>query len=109
MSKLTNWTSFASSAGARVTTWNFDQYRGWLSSKQYDDGNGPRYDYTAAGRLADRYWARGTNTAYTYNGAGDVATMSYNDGVTAAMTNGYDRLGHRTVITNGVMVTHSRK
>ena len=50
---MTNWTSFSSGAGARVTTWNYDQYRGWLSSKTYAGGAaGPSYAYTSAGRPA---------------------------------------------------------
>src|SRR5439155_9654809 len=32
---MTNWTSFSSGAGARVTTWNYDQYPSWLTSNTY--------------------------------------------------------------------------
>ena len=56
---MTNWTRFAAGAGARVTTWNYNPCRGWLDSKQYADGHGPSYLYTAAGRLQTRTWARG--------------------------------------------------
>ena len=39
---------------------------GNLMSKRYDDGKGPDYTYTQAGRLKQRIWARGerpiTNT-----------------------------------------------
>ncbi len=38
MTTMSNWTSFASSSGTRVTTWNFDAYRGFLTSKTYDGG-----------------------------------------------------------------------
>ena len=65
-----------------MTAWNYDPYRGWLSSKVYDDGKGPAYTDTAAGRLQTRLWARGTNTSYGFNTAGDLATVSYNDGLT---------------------------
>src|SRR5262249_23298735 len=79
MTKMTNWTSFAGNAGARVTTWNYDQYRGYLTSKIYDDGNGPVYSYSDGGRLAARLWARHTNTSYTTSSAGDLVTVAYND------------------------------
>jgi RHS repeat-associated protein len=105
MTTMTNWTSFLASAGARVTTWNYDPYRGWLSSKVYADGKGTTYGYSSAGRLETRSWARGTNTAYGYTAGGDLALISYNDGITPAITNGYDHLGHKTVITNGSAVT----
>ena len=43
MAKMTNWSGFPSS-GARVTTWTYNQYRGWLDSKTYDGGAaGPAY------------------------------------------------------------------
>src|SRR5258708_2401113 len=104
MTTMTNWTNFAGRAGARVTTWNYDTYRGFLTGKVYADSKGPSYDYTLAGRLKDRLWARGTNTAYAYNGAGDLATVIYNDGATPGVTNGYDRLGRINVVSNGATV-----
>jgi len=104
MTKMTNWTSFAGNAGARVTTGNYDAYRGWLNSKQYDDGNGPSYNYTDAGRLFNRWWARGTNTAYGYNTAGDLQTVIYNDSFTPGITNGFDWLGRLNIISNGPTV-----
>ena len=103
MTKMTNWTAFPNT-GARVTTWNYDPYRGWLNSKVYDDGNGPVYTNTAAGRLQTRLWARGTNASYGYNGGGDLASVSYSDS-TANVGNGYDRLGRRISVTNGATVT----
>jgi hypothetical protein len=51
-----------------------------------------------------RLWARGTNTTYAYTGAGDLATTIYNDGLTAGITNGFDRLGRLTTISNGPSV-----
>src|SRR6185436_155710 len=103
MTKMTNWTSFPS-AGARVTTWNYDQYNGRFASKVYDDGKETGYGYTDAGRLKSRLWARGTNTAYTYSGTGDLASVAYNDGSTSAVINGYDRLGHRIGVSNDGVV-----
>jgi RHS repeat-associated protein len=104
MKTMTNWSGFASAAGARVTTWNYDAYRGWLTNKVYDGGTaGPGYGNTPAGRLAIRYWARGTNTTYSYDQAGGLATVIYNDGVTAGITNSYDRLGRLTNVLNGAI------
>ena len=106
MITMTNWNNFPSSTGARVTTWNYDLYRGFLTNKTYAGSTpGPIYTYTAAGRLAGRTWARGTNTAHAYNGAGDLATVTYNDGVTAGITNGFDRRGRLVTISNAAIVT----
>src|SRR5439155_13655494 len=85
MQAMTNWTTFASGVGARVTTWNYDPYRGFLSNKRYPDNTGPDYAYTAAGRLRSRAWARRGSggqrvlTTYNYNGAGDVYTVTYSN------------------------------
>ena len=103
MQTMTNWTGFATT-GARVTTWNYDAYRGFLASKSYADSTGPSYTYTGAGRLATRLWARGTNTTYSYTTAGDVATVLYNDSLTPGITNGYDGFGRLSVISNGPTV-----
>jgi RHS repeat-associated protein len=92
MNIMTNWSGFSTLAGARVTIWNYDQYRGWLTSKAYDDGHGPSYTYTAAGRLASRIWARGVTTSYVYDNAGSLTNITYSD-ATPAVTNSYDRLG----------------
>lgn len=102
MKTMTNWTSFASAAGARVTTWNYDPYRGFLSSKDYADGNGPSYGYTDAGRLATRMWERGVTASYAYDAAGSLTNIVYSD-ATPAVTNTYDRLGRLiTVDYNGM-------
>jgi RHS repeat-associated protein len=99
---MTNWSNFSTLAGARVTTWNYEFYRGLLSSKTYDGAvQGPAYGYTGAGRLATRLWARGTNSAYSYNVAGDLASVTYNDATTPTVSYGYDRRGRQNAITNG--------
>jgi hypothetical protein len=60
-------------AGTRVTTWNYDGYRGFLTNKVYDGGSaGPGYAYTPAGRLQTRAWARGITTTNSYNNNGDL-------------------------------------
>ncbi len=100
---MTNWSSFPST-GPRVTTWNYDLYRGWLTNKTYDGGTpGPIYSNTPAGRLALRIWGRGTNTIYGYNNAGQVSSVSYSDG-TPAIEYGFDRRGLTTSITNGTSI-----
>ncbi|HEY5912156.1 MAG TPA: RHS repeat-associated core domain-containing protein [Verrucomicrobiae bacterium] len=106
MKTMTNWSAFASLGGSRVTTWNYDIYRGWLTNKTYDGGNpGPVYSNTAAGRLALRTWARGPTTSYGYNAGGDLSSISYSDS-TPGVTNTYDRLGRQATITrNGVTTT----
>jgi YD repeat-containing protein len=106
LTALTNWTSFLGGAGSRVTTWNYDQYRGWLNSKVYADSTQTAYGYSSAGRLSSRLWARGTNTSYSYNGAGDVASIGYSDSLTPSVGYTYDRVGHKNVIsTNSTTVS----
>jgi hypothetical protein len=107
MVKMTNWTSFSisgSRTGKRVTTWNYDSYRGWLNSKDYPAAStgeagktGPDYTYPAGGRLASRTWARGLTTPYTYNNAGDLSTVDYSD-ATPDVSYGYDRRGRQKTI-----------
>jgi RHS repeat-associated protein len=106
MKTMTNWTSFPS-AGARVTTWNYDAYRGWLTNKTYDGGAaGPIYSNTPAGRLATRKWARNITTTYGYNNNGALARIVYSDGTTPNVTNTFDRLGRAaTTICNGMTTT----
>lgn len=101
---MTNWSSFASAAGARLTRWGYDGYRGFLSGKMYDGGAaGPSYTYTAAGRLQTRTWARGVTTTYGYDAAGDLQSVVYSDS-TSGITNVFDRQGRKIVVTNGAAV-----
>ena len=93
MNTMTNWTSFASGAGARVTTWNYDPYRGWLDSKTYDGGAPALRTPTrrpGACRRAPGRAASPPPTATT--GAGALASVSYSDS-TPGVTYPYDRLG----------------
>jgi hypothetical protein len=122
---MTNWTSFSSGAGARVTTWNYNTNRGWLDSKRYDNNQGPDYTYTPGGRLRTRTWARiGTSstrisTTYTYgfnNGTvndehGDLLTVTYaNDPQsTPSVAYTFDRRGRMaTVVRNSITATLAR-
>jgi RHS repeat-associated protein len=106
MATLTNWTGFPTT-GSRVTAWNYDQYRGYLTGKTYPDSTGPTYDYTYSARLKDRLWARGINTAYTYDNAGELSTVTYNDS-TPGVTYGYDRRGRQTSVTVGGTIVTTR-
>jgi RHS repeat-associated protein len=107
MNTMTNWSNFNGGSGTRVTTWNYDSYRGFLTGTTYDGGVvGPSYTYTAAGRLASRAWARGITTTYGYDNSGGLTTIVYSDGKTANVTNVYDRLGRRSIIAcNGITNT----
>src|SRR5206468_6870381 len=99
MTKMTNWTGFAASTGTRVTTWNYDAYRGFLTNKVYDGGSaGPTYGYTSAGRLQTRAWARGITTTNPYNNNGDLSSVSYSD-TTPSVAMVYDRRGRATTVT----------
>jgi len=103
---MTNWSGFASQSGSRVTTWNYNPYRGWLDSKTYDGNTaGPAYTNTAAGRLQTRLWARGITTTYTYDNAGGLSTVGYNDGTTPGLSYTYDRRGRQATITQGTSAT----
>jgi len=109
MKTMTTWTSFATSSGAAVTTWNYDAYRGFLASKAYADGHGPSYTYTAAGRMQTRTWARLAGgqplaTTYAYDAAGTLAAVKYSD-ATPGVGYAFDRLGRQTAVTNGATVT----
>jgi RHS repeat-associated protein len=105
MTKMTNWTVFPST-GERVTTWNYDGYRGFLTNKVYagETDTTADYEYTSAGRLWKRHWERGVSTTNSYNFAGDLQTVDYSDS-TADISFGYDRRGRQTGVTNGTAVT----
>ena len=103
MQTMTNWSDFAGPSGARVTTWKYDGSRGWLTNKVFAGSNGPSYKYTAAGRLQQRSWARGITASYAHDIAGSLTNVSYNDGITPAVGNSYDRLGRvKTVVWTNI-------
>jgi YD repeat-containing protein len=110
MKTMTNWSGFAGAAGARVTTWNYDPYRGWLANKRYPDATGPDYTYKPSGRLQTRAWARGNprvTTTYAYNTAGDLPGVTYaNDpAATPNLSYTYDRRGRQRTVVQGAMTT----
>ncbi len=90
---MTNWAGFEAGAGVRVTAWIYDPARGWLREKRYADQRGPKFNYTAGGRLLSRRWVRGVTTAYRYDLAGDLVGIEYDDGVTPGVVHERDRRG----------------
>ena len=60
-----------------TTTWNYSATTGQLLSKRDDDNKGAEYDYTFAGRLKSRKWARGSFTRYDYDPAGRLSAKRY--------------------------------
>jgi len=103
---MTNWSNFATGAGARVTTWQRDPYRGFVTNKLYAGNTpGPSYTYTLAGRLKKQSSARGITTTYGQNAAGELASVSYNDGATAPLTASYNRRGRPATVTQGTITT----
>lgn len=97
---MITWKTFATDSGKATTAWRYDGYRGFLTSKVYDDGNGPSYTYTPAGRMRTRSWARGVVTTYHTNSVGEIFATTYSDS-TPAVTNNFDRLGRSTNIIDG--------
>ena len=100
MQTMSTWTNFSSDLGAAVTTWRYHSHNGSLTNKVYDDGNGPTYTYTDAGRLLTRTWARGITTTYGYDNAGSLETVSYSD-TTPSITYTYNRLGQQQSVVSG--------
>jgi RHS repeat-associated protein len=122
MNLMTNWTSFLTGAGTRVTSWHYDGSRGWLDTKGYADNTSTAYTYTKGGRLKARSWARlGTDnnplvTTYTY-GFNDGTSGNDHDGLvgisypndpqgTLAVAYDYDRRGRQKTITQAGNTTH---
>lgn len=87
-------------AGPATTTWNYSANRGFLVSKVYADGNGTTYpQYSLAGRLLKRVWARGVTTTYAYTN-GDLTKIAYSDG-TPEVDYTYDGQGRRNSVADG--------
>jgi RHS repeat-associated protein len=94
-------TSFASSVGKAVTTWNYSPTRGWLDTKRYADSRGPGYLYFPSGAIKQRTWARtvggaALTTTYAFNTAGELSSVDYSDTTPDVSGIVYDRLGRRT-------------
>ena len=106
MQFMTNWGNFNESGTARVTTWNYNDQRGWLTKKIYPDAvtgdlgtDGPSYEYTPAGRLKTRNWVRGVSTTYNWDATGSLRDITYSDS-TPGVTNVFDRLGRLSTVSS---------
>jgi RHS repeat-associated protein len=105
-------TSFDSTVGKAVTTWNYSPTRGWLDTKRYADSRGPGYLYFPSGAIKQRTWARtlggaALTTTYAFNTAGELSAVAYSDTTPDVSGIVYDRLGRRTgaVDAAGTLVT----
>jgi RHS repeat-associated protein len=87
---------------ADVTTWVYDPATGLLVRKEYADGKGTNYAYTADGKLATRTWERGVTTTYGYDDAtGELLSVDYSD-ATPDVSFTYDRLGRQATVSDAV-------
>jgi RHS repeat-associated protein len=100
-STMTTWQDFENNTGKAITQWIYDEENGNLISKRYHDGKGPDYDYTQAGRLKQRTWARGIKIEYKYNNAGGLEKIDYKDKGTPDVAYQYDRFGRRIETKQG--------
>ena len=87
-------------SGSEVTTWIYGATTGHLDRKQYADGKGTDYTYTAAGRLLTRTWARGITTTYGYT-HGLMTRTNYSDD-TPDVTITYDSMGRQQSVSTSV-------
>ena len=79
-----------------VTTWNYQEATGLLTSKEDDDGQSVDYTYTSGGKLETRTWARDSGTIVTTYGydpdTAELTSIDYSD-TTPDVSFTYDRLG----------------
>jgi YD repeat-containing protein len=99
-------TTYRTATDTSTTTWTYSTDRGFLTRKQYADGNGTNYDYTSAGRLASRTWGRSSValpsvTTYGYDSAGRLTSTDYSD-PTPDVAISYDALGRPLSQSNGI-------
>ena len=88
-----------------VTTWNYQEATGLLTSKTDDAGQSTTYTYTTGGKLLTRTWARSGGTIVTTYGydpnTAELLTVNYSD-TTPDLTFTYNRLGQQNTITDGL-------
>ena len=89
-----------------LTTWSYDEATGLLTVKTDAAGGAVNYEYTTAGRMSDRYWARPDSqgnplhTAYIYDSStGERTGVDYAD-TTPDITYTFDRLGRINLVTD---------
>jgi RHS repeat-associated protein len=104
LATMRTWRSPTDPSSAAITTWHYDPYRGFLTYKQYPDGNGPRFNYSLAGRLVARLAPRKILTSYHYNRAGELMAKQYSD-TTPDLAFDYDRAGQLETIVQGTNTT----
>jgi YD repeat-containing protein len=101
VASLTTWRDFAGDSGRATTVWRYSNERGFLVGKSFAEGApGPTFDYSPAGRLTARRWARGVTTRYAYNTLGDLVGWDYSD-VTPRVRLEFDRLGRLSAREDG--------
>ncbi len=96
----------ANLANPDITTWNYQESTGLLTSKIYADNKSTSYTYNSAGQLATRTWSRldGGNpltTSYSYALDGSLLTVNYSDS-TPDVTFTYNRLGQQLTVSDAV-------
>jgi RHS repeat-associated protein len=89
-----------------TTTWTYDEATGLLTAKTDAADESVTYTYTAAGRMAERFWARlddqdaPLETSYTYDPlAGERTLVDYTDD-THDIAYTFDRLGRLDTVTD---------
>ncbi len=95
-----NRTSLLDANGVK-TKWSYDGQHRPLA-KQYADGNVEQYDYTSFGKLNSTTNMRGGKTVLGYSIFGELSSVTYPTTNTPNVTFGYDALGRRTSMTDGV-------
>jgi len=98
---MTTWQDFEHDEGKALTRWIYDPKSGELVAKRFQDNQGPDYNYTNAGRLKERIWARGLRTEYKYNNAGELVLVDYQDQITPDIRYQHDRAGRRVEVDQG--------
>lgn len=83
------------------TKWSYDGQHRPLA-KQYADGNVEQYDYTSFGKLNSTTNIRGGKTVLGYSIFGELSSVTYPTTNTPNLTFGYDGLGRRTSMTDGL-------
>ena len=90
--------------GSNATTWIYGQNTNLLIHKKYADDKSTDYQYTNAGRLLTRKWARNVLTTYGYT-YGLLTSVTYsretNGHTTPNLAYGYDPLGRIATVTRG--------
>ena len=88
-----------------VTTWNYQEATGLLTSKTDDAGQSTTYTYTTGGKLLTRTWARSGGTIVTTYGydpnTAELLTVNYSD-TTPDMTFTYNRSGQQNTIADAL-------